>query len=193
MLNIVFYLCPSPSIGSALIQHSVRFVVFVLLILNKKRQDKVIWSPSISFAPKDGTVLWRQQQSWLNEWVLKSKRKSQKTKNTTQRLSLYFCSFIWFLSVLLFFFSPKESWGIHNIMAFILFEMRLKKGRERGDKIQPYTKTNKMTKIKIKETGKTVLIDWTDQAINPRHFTKDPAELDLQWLKSLLSPPSKLQ
>lgn len=44
-------------------------------------------------------------------------------------------------------------------MAFILFEMRLEKGRERGDKIQPYTKTNKMTKIEIKETGKTVLID----------------------------------
>lgn len=69
--------------------------------------------------------------------------------------------------------------------------MRLKKGRERGWRGIKYShkqKQTKMTKIKIKETGKTVLIDLTDQAINPWHFIKDPAVLDLQWLQSLLSP-----
>lgn len=55
----------------------------------------------------------------------------EEEKNTTRKTFFYEFLFIYliFMSfIMFFFFTPKRSWGIHNIMAFILFEMTLGRG-----------------------------------------------------------------
>lgn len=70
-------------------------------------------------------------------WNILLERKNIKGEDRFLWVFIYL--FVWFLSV--FFFS-KKSWGIHNIMAFNLFEMTQGSGAEK----KQYSQENKNLK-----------------------------------------------